>query len=206
MKTLFKFLKTTFLGGFFFLLPLMVVVILVQEGIKRLAKLVKPLGDWLQLKTAIGIETPYLLALVLLLLVCFLAGLAAKTKIGASFRDGIDRWLSVHIPGYVATKKQTKKLVGESSTPFRTCGLVKFGESWSFVFLMDQPKAGWRTVFVPVAPGANSGSVQIVPEQWVQPLDANFEAVSQCLGALGSGSKALLERALPSPAEKELTK
>lgn len=192
MKAFFRFLKSTFLRGFVFLLPLIVVGLILQQTVVRLAKIVKPIAEWIQVKAVVGIEMPYLIALLLLLLLGFLGGLLAQTKLGSSFRSALDRWLSGHIPGYVSTKKKTKSMVGSVPEPRWPAVLVKVGETWRFGLLHDRPHAGWSTVFLPNAPAANTGMVILVSDDQVKPLNVDSEALNRCLGELGAGSEALL--------------
>jgi uncharacterized membrane protein len=113
MKILFNFIKTTLFGGFFFLLPMIVVLLLLQKALASVSKLLKPLVEWLQVKSVAGIEIPYLLSVLLLLLVCFLAGLIGKTEVGARTGEWLDRWLGQHLPGYRSEKEKAERLQRE---------------------------------------------------------------------------------------------
>ncbi len=76
----FGFLKTTAIGGLIFLLPLIVVGALIGQVVPLVMSVVKVLGGWLPdwLKSAGGISLLVLLAIGVILLLCFAAGLLAR--------------------------------------------------------------------------------------------------------------------------------
>ena len=79
MRGFANFLKTTLVGGLFFLLPLGLTVMIVGKVIGAISKVVVPVAELLPFQSVVGLKSPDILAIVLLLAVCFLAGLLAKT-------------------------------------------------------------------------------------------------------------------------------
>jgi len=74
-----KFLRTTVLGGVVFLVPIVVLAILIGKALQWTGKLATPLARVLPIETIGVIAIVHILALAILILVCFVAGLAAKT-------------------------------------------------------------------------------------------------------------------------------
>ncbi len=78
MNKLVRFLKTTAIGGLLFLLPLIVIGALIGQVVPIVLSIAEVLGEYIPLKTAGGIGLLILLAVVVVLLLCFAAGLLAR--------------------------------------------------------------------------------------------------------------------------------
>jgi uncharacterized membrane protein len=78
MKQLLAFLKATLLGGALFVLPAWLAVLLVAKALTHLQVFVKPVTS--HLPESIG--HPRIIAVVLLLAICFVVGLVIRTTIG----------------------------------------------------------------------------------------------------------------------------
>ena len=72
------FLKTTAIGGLIFLLPLMVIGALLGYVYNLVLMVYVPLQEVLQVESAFGFVLLFLLAIAILLVLCFFAGLAAQ--------------------------------------------------------------------------------------------------------------------------------
>ena len=97
MKSVLGFLKTTLLGGVFFLMPIVTLAIILGKALQIADKIVKPVSEHVPDNWDFGLGKATLLALVLTVLTCFLAGLAGKDesrprgrrrhRIGGAFQD-----------------------------------------------------------------------------------------------------------------------
>lgn len=83
MKPVVDFVKTTIAGGLLFLVPAVLLVLLVKHAIELVGKVLTPIVKLLPVHNIAGIAVAHLLAALLILIVCFLAGLAARTSPGA---------------------------------------------------------------------------------------------------------------------------
>ena len=98
MKNIFRIIRTTIVGGIFFLLPLAFIIIISGKIWGFTQRVVRPLLGGSQNTTIIGIALYEVVAICLLLLVCLLAGLlAARSKATANDRYGDEPyWFQVH--------------------------------------------------------------------------------------------------------------
>jgi uncharacterized membrane protein len=110
MKIIWNFVKTTLVGGFFFLLPLILTLFLLQKALNTVTKYLSPLVRMMHLETLAGVHTPHLFAILFLLIVGFLAGLIGRTRVGRHFKNRWEQWMENHVPGYIELKKKTEKL------------------------------------------------------------------------------------------------
>src|SRR5262245_66326113 len=99
MKTILDFLKTTVLGGLLFLVPVVLMVLIVRQAISMAGKLLAPVERLMPFETVLGIAMRHIVAALVLLAVCIIAGLAARTRLGGRATDAFERVLLRPIPG-----------------------------------------------------------------------------------------------------------
>src|SRR6516165_6335042 len=87
MKKSLLFAANALLRGFLIIVPIYLAVLLLLKGMQSVGSLVRPftllLPDWLPAER--------LLSLLLVLMVCWLIGVAASTRTGRAIRDRIER-------------------------------------------------------------------------------------------------------------------
>ena len=66
-----KFLKTTVVGGLFFLIPLVVVVVVVGKALQLMMVVAKPLDAWIPAESIGGVALANSLGAVCLIVFCF---------------------------------------------------------------------------------------------------------------------------------------
>jgi hypothetical protein len=86
MKPLITCVKTTLIGGLLFLIPLVLVVLLVQQALHLVGSALAPITHLLPTQTVVGFAVAQVVAVCALLCVCFVAGLAIRTRTGARQR------------------------------------------------------------------------------------------------------------------------
>ncbi len=198
MKGILQFLKATLVGGILFLVPVILLVIIVGKALEIARKIVDPLAARVPVESVIGLETPKLLAIALLVLLCFFAGLFART---APARRGV-RWLEAavlsNVPGYEFIKSTFAITVGAESEHSQEVVLVQMEDAWQFAFVIERLEHGNVAVFVPGAPNPQSGSLYFMAEDRIKSLDISSTSALKCLRRLGVGSNVLL-REFPNP-------
>src|SRR4029453_2955001 len=95
MKHLLAVLKATLLGGVIVVFPAWLAVFLVLKALAHLEIFVKPISK--HLPQAIG--HPRVIAILVLVGLCFLVGLAIQTAIGAKIKSAAERLVLDKIPG-----------------------------------------------------------------------------------------------------------
>lgn len=187
MHRLLRFLGTTFVGGMLVILPIYLAIILLLKGVKTLLDLVKPL-------TAMVPENrlhPDLIAVILVVLACFIAGLVARSfprsKLGAVFEEKVLE----RIPGYAMLRSGTRALLGTSDATLQMA-LVEMEEGLVMGVLTEHHPQGWVMVFIPDTPSPASGALFLFPEHKVHPVDIPFRAGLKIASRYGRGAGALL--------------
>ena len=79
MKTILSFIKTTLTGGVLFLLPFVLIIILLKEVLGFLFIISSPISKYLP-DIIFGLNGSNIIAIFLLLFICFFSGLLFRTK------------------------------------------------------------------------------------------------------------------------------
>jgi len=193
MKKIARFLKTTAIGGLLFLLPLIVIGVLIGQVVAMLMTVNKTLGEIIPDQTPGGMALLILLAIAIVLLVCFGAGLLARRSLGRRISKGFEKKLMLLFPRYSIFKDQLAGSIGGDETkPRMKPVLARFDDSLRIGFEMARTDAVLVTVYLPGAPDPWSGSVVFLKNDRVQPLGTEFGDTVGIFEKLGRDSAALL--------------
>jgi len=195
MRQSLKPLTTTLIGGVVFLLPLIVVLYVLGQGLALAAHAVQPLVGLLPDKSIGGITFASLAALTLLLLLCFGAGLLARAAVGQAFSARFEDKLQTLYPRYSVIKAMSQGLHGALGKKVLKPVLATFDDNQLIGFDMERLDDGRVVLYVPGAPDAWSGSVLLVAPERVQPLDIDARDLAKALQGLGLSAAALLRAA-----------
>ena len=173
-------------------IPLVVLVIVAEKAIVLFRTVVAPISDRIAIDTIGGEIIARLIAFAVLLLICFLVGLFAKTNIAQRYIDWLeDNVLSV-IPGYTFLKGMGETMAGLQSEKLQNVVLVDLEEVWQIGFLMDHIDADLVSVFIPGAPNPLAGDIVIVKNSNHRILDIRPSDALKLLRTMGSDSKRAL--------------
>jgi len=188
MKFAREFLVNALLGGLLIVVPIYLAVLVLLKGMKSVAALVRPftmlLPAWLPAEN--------LLSLALVLVVCFLLGVAVRTRVGRTLRERIEKSLFERLPGYALFRSLTQRLAGEGRESAWKPALVEIEEALVPAFIIEELDDGRFTVFVPSVPTPFAGAVYILTPERVHALDVPFTQAIQSVSRWGSGSKDLV--------------
>lgn len=196
MKGLAAFVRTTLVGGVLFLLPVVVLVVIVGKAMKVAYGLVDPLAKTLPVESLVGLRTPMVLAITLLVLFCFLSGLFARTALAQRAIDRLETSVLTHVPGYEFLRGMGESMLGREPKMAYQAVLARIEDAWQFGFLVEKLENGHLAVYVPGAPNPYSGSVYLMTPERVRMVAIPPGAAMKCLKRLGAGSNASL-RGLP---------
>ena len=194
MKKFTEFIKTTTIGGLLVLLPVVAVLALVGIAVATIIKIVTPIAEKLPIKTVGGLALATLLAVLVILAFCFLAGLLVRMRIGQLIQRRMENLLLQRLPGYVMFKNLTRQLAGQEGIEFAPALVDLYGSEARVVGLIVEEHAdGKFTVFVPISPTATLGQVYLLPPTSVERLEARFVDVVNSLTQWGMESKKLFQ-------------
>lgn len=188
MKQLLTFLKSTLLGGALFVLPAWLAALLVAKALLQLQVLVKPVTEHLPE----SVRHPSLIAVVLLLAVCFLTGLVIRKAIGANLQRIVEKRVLEKLPGYTMLRGFAGQLTElEKTEGFRPV-LVELEDALVPALLVEKHTGERCTVFVPGVPAPMTGALYIIAQNRVHPLDLPVMTMMKCISKWGAGSSQLV--------------
>jgi len=176
------------IAGILVVVPVYLGVVLLLQVIKHLADLLKPvaamLPGWL--------PGDQILALLLLLVICFLVGVAIGTPAGRDIERRIEHSLFEKIPGYTLFRSLTQRLVGESQDEAWKPALAEIEHALVPAFIIEEHADGRYTVFVPSVPTPLAGAVFVLTADRVHPVDIAFTHALKTVSRWGAGCKDLV--------------
>jgi uncharacterized membrane protein len=187
MKFAREFLANVLVGGLLIVLPIYLAVLVLLKGMQSAAALLRPLTVLLPAWLPAG-----LLSLALVLVVCFLIGIAVRTRVGRILRERVERSLFERLPGYALFRSLTQRLAGEGQEGAWKPALVEIEEALVPAFIIEELEDGRFTVFVPSVPTPFAGAVYILSRERVHALDVPFTQAIRSISRWGSGSKDLV--------------
>jgi len=194
----FGVLKTTAIGGIFFLLPLVVVGALVGQVLQLVWIAAMAIQPYVPIQSAYGLSLLFIITVLLLLLLCFLAGMAARRSIGKGFTAWVERYLLMMFPRYAIFKEQlTGNIGGEVLRNQLIPVIVTVPEGRRLAMEVERgivEGIEWVTLFAPGSPDPWAGHIVVVESDRVRRIDVPFGEAIATAEQLGRGSIGLLGR------------
>lgn len=187
-----KFLKTTIIGGLVFLLPAVLVLLILSKAMFAAQAIAAPLAERLPRIALFGLGTVSLIAILLLMLVCFVAGIFARTGLGQKTRSWVDNSIVATIPAYQVLRSMAEGMAEIEASANVRSALARIEDAWQPALVLEELENGLLTVFVPQAPTPMSGSVFYLTTDRVKMLDVPISRVLLCIRRMGLGSRAML--------------
>jgi uncharacterized membrane protein len=188
MKQALVFTTRAVLAGLLIIVPLYLAILLLLKGMKSVVSLVKPfammLPEWVPAETA--------LSLLLVLAICFVVGIAVRTRAGRVVRDQVERTFFERLPGYGLLRSLTQQMTGKSRENIWKPAMFETDEGLLLAFIIEEFADGRYTIFVPSIPTPLAGAVYVVERKRVHPIDVPFTDALKTVSRWGSGSKDLI--------------
>ncbi len=192
-------MKTTILGGVLFLIPVAFVAIVLDKAFQVSMLMAQPLDGLIPLDRLAGIAMANIIAILLIILICLAAGLAAQTALFSKRVGRVDNILIDMMPGYAVAKGILGGVTGKENGPdLLKPVLVRFDDYDQIAFAVEQMDDRY-VIFLPGSPSAWSGTSVIVDADRVTALDLPPHQAVSLLRVMGRGmSKIELPDARPA--------
>lgn len=192
MKGGIRFLKTTLLGGLLFLIPFVVITAILGKAISLMMLIAEPVDKLIPGESVAGIALVNIIVVVIVFLVCFAAGMFARSIWGKKLFEKTDNALSA-LPPYAVLKEQIFVHVSDEHARgvFKPV-LATFDDHSMIAFEVERSSSNLVTVYLPGAPDPWSGSVAMVESERVTPLNTDNKAVSFMLKKMGLGAAKII--------------
>ncbi len=199
----FGFFKTTAIGGLLFLLPLFVLGWLLGYVYQAVVVLYEPLKPYLPGSGVAGTALLFGLALVVIVLLCALCGLAARRAIARKFSQTLEKQIMMIFPKYAIYKDILAGNVGgDAHTPTLKPVAVQLQDMVRIGYEAGRTEQGLVIVYLPGSPDPWMGAVVLIEPARVQPLELGFGDLSAICERLGRDSQQQLASVSPCTPQK----
>jgi uncharacterized membrane protein len=197
------FFAKALIGGVLVVVPLYLAILLLMKAASSLLGIVKPIAKLLPA----WMPAANILAIALVLVVCFLVGAALLTPVGVSFRAQLHRAVLGRIPGYDLIRSLGERIAGRGSgddTNNWKPALVEIEDALVPAFIVEHLPGGRFTVFVPSAPTPFGGAIYVLTATRVHPVDVPFTHAIKTISHWGVGTGAMVA-AMPPAGKEQVT-
>ncbi|MFU8860390.1 MAG: DUF502 domain-containing protein [Cyclonatronaceae bacterium] len=190
-----NFIRTSLMGGFLVVLPMVILVLVFRWIFGFLFGLISPITRLIMKTGTIHEIVAGLLALFIILIVCFLIGVAIKTRWGHFTHHSLEDYALRYAPGYSLIKETVMIFLGRKTPPFSKVALVRIFATPTLMtaLVTDEHPDGSFTVFVPTAPNPTSGNIYHLTAENVFLVDVPVEDAIRSILGCGAGSTKMLE-------------
>jgi len=190
MKALGEFLKTTLIGGLLIVVPAYLTVLLLA---KALGSMLALLGPVVALFPDALHHFARIAAILLVVLVCFVLGLVARTGLGRRAIGVFERRVLERLPGFALLRSIMRRVSGSAEDAQFQPVLVEIEEALTPAFIVEEIDDDRFVVLVPSVPTPAAGSLYILPRQRVHWVDAPVTEAVAVITRWGAGTSKLLK-------------
>lgn len=194
MKMIVEFIRATLIGGFFIVLPLLLIYILLGETLEAVIGLATPIADLFPAGTFEDTEEPVVLAVILILLASVVLGMATRLPLVHRFGGWLEDQTVGRLPLYQTIKSLTSRLASMDVDRFKPALVHGPGGQRELAYLMEDLGDGYAAVMIPRAPTPMAGSVKLVPISQVEVLDVSLGELTTVITHWGVGTRALMKK------------
>jgi uncharacterized membrane protein len=184
MKALLEFMKVTLVGGLLVVLPVWLALLLLLKAIQSVLKLLQPIAKLVPQQ----LVHPDVVALFLLVAICFTVGLLIRTRFGQQIGDWLDEHVLGRIPGFRLIRGMIRQFAGKKGEQSFQPALVEIEEALVPAFIVEKHADGQFTVFVSSSPTPMAGSIYILQPERVHPVDVPLHKAIVCVTKWGAGA------------------
>lgn len=186
MRRFLETAPTTIIGGAVFLVPLIVVVFFGSKLLGFMEGLLQPIEARTGELAFGGVAFTTILALLLILILCYLFGLWGHTKQGRSVLQWAQKGVALVIPSFGMYNELLNEIGGEGANA--SVVLVPTDAGWTLAISFEAQGNGPRLVFIPGAPQWTEGSIALAPPENVRPTDLTVAELISLLRHCGRSS------------------
>lgn len=183
-------IRTNIIYGAIALLPVFIVAFITVKLFGVLKTLSEPLAPYLSINPYIGTGLLILLALLILLLICYAVGALVSTRLGALTLEKVESRLRSVIPGFEIVANLLRGIAG-SKMSYPPALVTLFAPGTAVLgFVMEDEGDPYLTVYVPSSPLLTAGAIHLVERSRVKLIEGSSMGAADCVTQWGLGLRA----------------
>lgn len=190
-----NFYLTTLMGGILVVLPTVILFVVFKWIFNFIFDVISPITMLLMTTGPRNELVAGFMALLFILIICFLIGVGIRTRWGLSTHHSFEDNVLRYAPGYSLIKETVMIFLGRKTPPFSKVALVRIFATQTLMtaLVTDEHPDGSITVFVPTAPNPTSGNIYHLRPENVFLVDVPVEEAIRSILGCGAGSTRMLE-------------
>ncbi|MGB5277948.1 MAG: hypothetical protein WBP02_12335 [Gammaproteobacteria bacterium] len=192
-----NFINTTLLGGLLILLPLMLLWLGLQEIAGLLIAMATPIADLFPKGPFEDLAAPGLVAVLLIVAVSFILGLAARSYLLIRIGRQIENSILEKLPMYRMLKVMSGALLDADTSGVVPALIKDDAGGGDPCYVIEKHKDGRATVLLPWSPASFAGSIKVVQQSSLEIVPCSLDEFSRSISQVGVGIEDCLT-ALPS--------
>jgi len=156
-----QFVLTTVIGGVLFLVPVVFLGMILTKAAGFMMVIAKPMAAWIPVDSIGGVALANLIAIVAVIVLCFLAGLVARQALAGKVVKNLESKVLMKIPGYSMVKGIAGGFDASEKEGLRPVAL-QLGTAERVGFEMQKLPDGRSVIYIPSVPSPWSGITQMV--------------------------------------------
>ena len=184
-----RLVRTTLLGGVIFLIPVVILLIVGREAVGLIRVVSDPFVALFPEGLAEHEIVAFLVALLILVALCFLAGLVSLTPQARWLVDLLEGRVLTQLPMYSVVRARLSAMVSTDEAEQMKAVLVRFDDLWQLAVEVERVEGGMVAVFLPGAPDPWSGSIVLVEANRVSAVDLSIPVVAKLAYRMGRGTR-----------------
>lgn len=188
MKIFLTNLRNLAIAGFFFLLPVIVVFVILTKAWVGLTSVGKKIAQVFGLNS-FGFGGTTVATGLLLIALCLLCGLLMRYAFLAAFRQSVEGLLLKYLPGYGVYKSMAEEKLQHKQRilPYATA-LIKQQDYWQPAYIVERDQGGDCVLLVPDIPDTTKGRLLIAKADQIRILSSvAANDLDACLRKSGKG-------------------
>jgi uncharacterized membrane protein len=187
MKRVHGTIRSTLVGGVLFLLPIILVAWLLSKALNVVERLSDPVVNATGLHMVGGVAVSSVIAIAILVLLSYFAGLLARTRLGQATFSSFEHSVLSVLPQWRMARGLIESFDHEETSEMEVV-LVPTDAGWGLGFVLEKPDKDWWTVYIPGAPQWTSGSISYAHSKHVRQTNLTFAQTIILLRRYGTGS------------------
>ncbi len=193
MGKLTNFLKITLTGGILFLIPVGVIIFIFAKTVNFLYDFSRPITARLPFRNVAGVGVNTLMSIILLLLICFLAGIFMRTKFAKKIVQWLEDRVLVYVPGYSYIRARSTDWFSDEKTHTWKPATIFVDDNEVICFVIDESE-DYCSIFLPSAPVPSSGSICVREKKNVTFLTSSVSETVAMIRQFGRGASSSVEK------------
>ncbi len=170
-----------------FLLPIIILIFIFEKALSITQSIIQPLKSHLPEHRIFGVGMFTLISILIIVIVCYVAGLLSDRKYIKAFLNFIENNLLVFIPGYSMLKSSADATVENANNNWKVV-MINEDDDWSFGIEVEKHPDGYSMIFFPEPPDAKSGDMKLMQEAKFKRINFPVNKLEKIIRNYGHGS------------------